>query len=75
MSINLSWSVKLNEYQASDMTSNDHSGKSLEESLMLSNTFFISCLYGESAISEELPMQSFMNFVSESEKKTHSELP
>ena len=37
--------------------------------LMLSKTFFISCLYGESAVSEELFMQSFMNFVSENEKK------
>lgn len=37
--------------------------------LMLSKTFFITCLYGESAVSEDLLLQSFMNFVSESEKK------
>ena len=37
--------------------------------LMLSKTFFISCLFGESAVSEGMLMQSFMNFVSESEKK------
>ena len=36
---------------------------------MLSKTFFITCLYGESAVSEDLLLQSFMNFVSESEKK------
>lgn len=43
--------------------------------LMLSKTFFITCLYGESAVNEDLLLHSFMNFVSESEKKTHSELP